>query len=150
MKKSIILIILFSAVSFIAGSYMEQKSQFEVMDQVLEAAANYMDSVQKIDNNMVISYIEIPYSKELERSGSNINSNGYVPDAKAAARIAVSVWSSLYDEYIPQEHPPIKVTLKNDSIWIIMGTLLPYHEGGTPYIEISKVNGTIYKINREK
>lgn len=129
---------------------MEQKSQLEVRSQILATAAKYMDSVQKIDNNLGISYIEIPYSKEFERSGTKINNKGYVPDAKAAARIAVSVWSSLYDEYKPQEKPPIKVTLKNDSIWIVMGTLLPNHEGGTPYIEISKINGTIYKINREK
>ena len=150
MKKNIIIIVLFSVVSFAVGLYMERKSQTEVRRQALTAAAKYMDSVQKINNNMLITFREVPYSRNLERSSSMINNYGYVPDAKAAARIAVSVWSSLYGEYIPQDYPPINISLKNDSVWIVVGTLLHNHEGGTPYIEISKANGTIYKVNHEK
>lgn len=65
-------------------------------------------------------------------------------------RMAVSVWSSLYGEYIPQENPPINVSLKSDSLWIVWGTLLPNYEGGVPYIEIIKRNGTILKVSHEK
>ena len=150
MKKSILFIVIFSVISFGGGIYIEKESQQEVRRQALVAAVKYMDSVQKMDNNLVISYTEVPYSRVLERSGTKTNSKGYVPDAQAAVRIAVSVWSSLYGEYIPQQKPPIKVTLKNDSIWIVMGTLLPNHEGGTPYIEISKRNGIIYKVSHQK
>ena len=149
MKKNIIIIALCSVISFAAGCYLERTSKLMVKSQALSAAARYMDSVQKVDNNLKVTYSELPYSKELERHGTKINNNGYVPDAKAAVRIAVSIWSSLYGEYIPHEKPPIKVTLKNDSIWIVQGTLLPDYEGGTPYTEISKNNGTIYKVTTE-
>ena len=150
MKKNLIIIILCSVISYSAGCYMERASQLNIKSQALASAARYMDSVQKVDNNLMVAYKEVPYSKELERRGTKVNVNGYVQDAQVAARIAVSVWSSLYGEYIPHEKPPIKVTLKNDSIWIVQGTLLPNYEGGTPYIELSKNNGTIYKVTKEK
>lgn len=150
MKKNFIVLFIFSVTSFAAGCYLEKRSQFEIMNQARSIAARYMDSVQRVNNNLMVSYIEIPYLRELERHGTMANRNGYVPDARTAARIAVSVWSSLYGEYIPQEKPPMKVALKGDSLWIVFGTLLPNYEGGTPYIEISKKNGTIYKVNHEK
>ena len=149
MQRNFIVLILFSVISFAAGCYLEKKGQYEIMYQARSIAARYMDSVQKVDNNLMVSYVEIPYLRELERQGTKTIKN-YVPDARTATRIAVSVWSSLYGEYIPHEEPPIKVALKGDSIWIVFGTLLPDYEGGTPYIEISKKNGTIYKINLEK
>ncbi len=150
MKKNVLLIIVFSVISYALGSYIEKESQLEVKRQALAAAAKYMDSVQKIDNNLKVVYKEVPYSKDIERPGTKINRNGYVPDAQAAVRMAVSIWSSLYGEYLPQENPPIKVSLKSDSLWIVWGTLLPNYEGGVPYIEIIKRNGTILKVSHGK
>ena len=62
---------------------MEKESQLEVKRQALAAAAKYMDSVQKIDNNLKVAYKEVPYSKDIERPDTKINKNGYVPDAQA-------------------------------------------------------------------
>lgn len=96
MKKNVLFIIVFSVISYALGSYIEKESQLEVKRQALAAAAKYMDSVQKIDNNLKVAYKEVPYSKDIERPGTKINRNGYVPDAQTATngcvRMVVIIW----------------------------------------------------------
>ena len=137
--------------SFKFGEYREMKSEDEVKRTALIASSNYIDSIILARNILdSIRFVVIPYSKEIERYDTKLNTNGYVPDEKAAARIAVSVWSALFGEFLPDNKYPLEISLKHDSLWIVRGTLSPNSEGGTPYIEIAKRNGLIYKVNQEK
>ena len=148
MKKSVIILI--SVVSFGLGFFIEKESEAEIKREAINAASMYMDSILSTKNNLDILYVEKPYSKNIERPYTIKSKNGYISDARVAARIAVSIWSSLFGDYNSNKKCPIEVTLKDDSIWILTGTLLPNAEGGTPYIEISKQTGEILRVNRDK
>jgi hypothetical protein len=153
MKASLkfLLLLIIALLSFIIGYQVNKKSESMVLIEAEEKAHAYMDSVLSIPNNVaVINYINTPYSDAIIRKGSITPKDGYVPDAKTAVRIAISIWSSLYGEQCLEEKTPYEVSLKEDSVWVVRGTLLPGYEGGTPYIELLKENGVILVVNKGK
>lgn len=72
-------------------------------------------------------------------------SDGYVPNAATAIKIAEAVLPNIYGEQV-NEKKPFKATLVDESIWVINGTLPSDMDGGVPHIEIQKSDGRIIKI----
>jgi hypothetical protein len=83
-----------------------------------------------------------------DSSASYKPTQGYVPDAATAIRIAVAVWVPIYGEKVIELEKPYIATLKGD-VWTVVGT---FHckkgvcFGGVALAEISKQNGTILRV----
>ena len=69
---------------------------------------------------------------------------GYVPDKEMAMKIAEAIWLPIYGEEVLEEMPYI-VNLKDDSLWIVTGTLHA-DMGGVAYIEIQKSDCKILRV----
>ena len=75
-------------------------------------------------------------------------SEGYVPNAETAVKIAEAVWLPIYGKKIYKEKP-FKAILK-DETWFVTGSLPKGSLGGVAEAEISKDNGCIIKISHSK
>lgn len=75
---------------------------------------------------------------------------GFVPDAKAAIRIAVAVWSPIYGEKQIQAEKPFRATLKH-GVWTVSGSLPnAFTLGGTAMVQIAKKDGRILFVMHGK
>lgn len=86
--------------------------------------------------------------KEIVPKMGYIPKEGFIPNGETAKKIAEAIWLPIYGEEILECKPYI-VELKND-IWNVQGTLSSNKQGGVPYIQISKKNGTIIKLYHTK
>ena len=68
--------------------------------------------------------------------------NGYVPDEKAAVKIAEAEVAQIYGEKQMQGERPFHGTLK-DGVWTVSGTLPPNMVGGVAEIRIDQRTGAI-------
>jgi hypothetical protein len=76
-------------------------------------------------------------------------SQGYVPDAATAIKIAVAVWEPIYgQEYISQQKPYTAVLVKG--IWIVEGALPKHLLGGVAVAEIAKDDGRVLRVSHGK
>ncbi len=66
-----------------------------------------------------------------------------------AIKMAEKEWYKIYGENIYKKKPFV-AELKNDSIWIIKGTLPENYDGGVPYAEINAKDCKILKITHSK
>jgi len=66
-----------------------------------------------------------------------------------AIKVAEKEWFKRYGESINKEKPFI-VKLKNDSIWVITGTLPEDYDGGVSYAEINAKNCEVLNITHGK
>ncbi len=73
----------------------------------------------------------------------------YVPNEETAIKIAEAIWLPIYGEKVLSEKPYYAV-LKNDSIWVVKGSLKKGFKGGVPYIEIQKNDCKILKVTHGK
>ena len=78
----------------------------------------------------------------------NIVTGDLVPDTETAIKIAEAIWLPLYGNEIYKDKPFL-AELKNDSIWIVKGSMSS-DKGGVPYIEISKKDCRIITVYHEK
>jgi hypothetical protein len=70
---------------------------------------------------------------------------GYVPDAAAAIKIAVTVWEPLYGkQHIASEHP-FHATLRR-GVWHVSGSLPPRTPGGVAEADIRQRDGKVLHI----
>lgn len=87
-------------------------------------------------------------------ANSNIQNNGYipndgfVPNKETAIRIAEAILIPIYGKVIENQKPFI-VELKDNSIWIVQGTLKTT-KGGVFYIEIQKSDCKILLLKHSK
>jgi hypothetical protein len=65
------------------------------------------------------------------------STKGFVPNEETAIKIAEAIWLPIYGEDI-YEAKPYRVSLSNNKVWIVKGTLPKNYRGGVPYIEIRK------------
>ena len=82
------------------------------------------------------------------KCNNKVQQRNCVPDTTTAIKIAEETWLPIYgDDVLTQK--PYRVTLVDDSIWIVKGTL---HEefGGVAYIEINKHNCKVLKVTHGK
>lgn len=89
-----------------------------------------------------------------DSSASFKPSEGFVPDAKTAVRIAEAVLVPVYGEKQIESERPFKATLQK-GVWTISGTLncgAPPSEceGGTAVVKISKASGEILFMTHYK
>lgn len=85
---------------------------------------------------------------------SYVPSEGYVPTADVAVRIAKCVLCEIYGKEYIEKDKPFSVNLKN-GVWIIEGNIPETNDsimtfGGQSYIEIKKSNGEILKLLHTK
>lgn len=73
---------------------------------------------------------------------------GYVTDETTASKIAEAIWLPIFGEEINGEKP-FRVELKENSVWIVRGTLNA-DIGGVAYIEIRKSDCKILKVSHGK
>ena len=73
-------------------------------------------------------------------------SNGYVPDAKTAIRIAEAVWIPIYGEETLADEKPF-VAILEEGVWYVHGTLPVGSLGGTAEAEIDAVSGKILRVS---
>lgn len=66
-----------------------------------------------------------------------------------AIGLAEKEWLKIYGEDIHKQRP-FNVHIKNDSIWVIEGTLQNNYEGGTAYIEINSKDCKVLNIYHGK
>jgi hypothetical protein len=77
--------------------------------------------------------------------------DGYVPDAKAAIKIAVAVWEPIYGEAQIAGEKPYHARLDTNGIWIVEGSLPPGAVfGGVAIAEIAKDDGRILRVSHGK
>jgi len=73
-------------------------------------------------------------------------SQGYVPNAETAIRIALAVWEPIYGKKPIDSEKPYRATLKN-GVWTVEGSLPPGWRGGVAIAEISASDGTILRVS---
>lgn len=74
--------------------------------------------------------------------------NGYIPDKETAIKIAEAIWLPVFGNKIYSSKPFVAV-LKNNSIWVVQGTLHT-EKGGVPYLEIQKSNCKVLEMYHSK
>jgi hypothetical protein len=84
-------------------------------------------------------------------SNAKSDGNGYVPDAKTAAKIAEAVSLAIYGDKI-YEQQPFNISLVKDSVWVINGTFngSSLSVGGVVNIKIQKKDGKILYVMHGK
>jgi hypothetical protein len=75
--------------------------------------------------------------------------DGYVPNKETAIKIAEAIWLPIYGNEI-YNCKPFVAELRNDSIWVVQGTLKTGLYGGVPYIEIQKADCKVLKVTHGK
>jgi len=78
-----------------------------------------------------------------------IPKDGFVPDEETAKKIAEAVLYPIYGKSIKNQKP-FKVTLVENKIWVVEGTLSRNTLGGVFHIEIQKENCTILNVSHGK
>ncbi|OYU92787.1 MAG: hypothetical protein CFE21_22800 [Bacteroidetes bacterium B1(2017)] len=91
---------------------------------------------------LCLSFSKFGYNKSIPK-------DGYVPNQETAIKIAEAIWTPLFGEKVLY-FKPYEVTLKNDSIWVVEGTLKDDSKGGVPYIEINKKDCKILLVSHGK
>ena len=77
-----------------------------------------------------------------------VDNLNYVPNQETAIKIAEVIWYPIYGVNI-EKFKPFKVELKDNTVWIVEGTIKE-GKGGVPYIEINKKDCKILKVMHEK
>lgn len=93
--------------------------------------------------------VVLAYAAKQPHNENYIPAKGFVPDEETAVKIAEAVWFPIYGENIHAKKP-FSAALKNDSIWIVTGTLPEGMKGGVPYAEISKYDCKILSVSHGK
>lgn len=101
---------------------------------------------------LLVSLIILSYAcnvakanKANNQNDNNVDTVNYVPNEETAIKIAEAIWLPIYGEKIYNQKPYI-VSLVNDSIWVVTGTLAENKRGGVAYIEIQKKDCKVLKV----
>jgi len=84
-------------------------------------------------------------SKKTSIKNGYVPKDGFVPNKETAIKIAEAIWLPIYGNEI-YTCKPFVAELKNDSIWVVKGTLETGKYGGVPYIEIQKADCKVLKV----
>lgn len=90
----------------------------------------------------------ITFSCSTQTSNNNHNQELCIENQKEAIELVEKEWLKVYGENIFKKKP-FKAKLKNDSIWIVEGTLHT-QKGGVPYAEINAKTCEVIKITHGK
>lgn len=118
------------------SSYNSMKNFTFIILTVFLGLSNYSCSSVKAD-------------KRNFKENSNMAGIDYVPNEETAKKIAEAVWLPIYGEKIYSQKPYV-VSLLDDSVWVVKGTLPKNKRGGVAYIEIQKSDCKILKVTHGK
>jgi len=81
--------------------------------------------------------------------------NGFVPDAKTAIKIAVTVWEPIYGEAEIAGEKPYRARLDTNGVWTVEGSLPKMYfggpvSGGVAIAEIAKSDARILRVSHGK
>lgn len=94
---------------------------------------------------VVVSILVYAFSIKSDTQNSFLPKEGAVPDEETAIKIAEAVWLPIYGKDVLNKKP-YHAKLKNDSIWVVEGTLPEGMRGGVPHIEINKRDCKVFHI----
>ncbi|WP_295203155.1 NTF2 fold immunity protein [uncultured Chryseobacterium sp.] len=100
-------------------------------------------------NILIIMMFFIYTGCENKKSEINLNKSFCLNNEDKAIKLAEKEWLKIFGKDI-YETIPFESVLKDDSIWVIYGTLPKNHVGGTPYAEINAKNCEILKMTHTK
>lgn len=87
----------------------------------------------------------MPYKKSIE------SDSGFVPNEKTAARMAMILWSAIYGEKQIRSEFPFHITLVDDTLWSLSGSVNPVGAiGGAAHLLLRKSDGKVLFIIHEK
>jgi NTF2 fold immunity protein of polymorphic toxin system component len=99
------------------------------------------------------AYVEVPES-DLEPYDDLLSGHvfitpqgGFVPNAETAVRIAEAVLEAAYEEEVLLNQRPLRVVLRSDGVWVIVGTLPHDYVGGVAHVEISRLDGRVLRVS---
>jgi hypothetical protein len=93
----------------------------------------------------ISSCITLKKDKQNFKENNDMLTINYVPNEETAVKIAEAVWLPIYGEKIHQQKPYI-VSLIDDKVWIVKGSISENIRGGVAYIEIQKKDCKILKV----
>ena len=139
MKRiSIILLFIVIVISISYAIYYWKSNQVEyVTDDIYMEEDTFTKGTLYIkDPDLTIDY---------PRQKDSCPQDGYVPNEETAAKIAESVWLSIYGNKI-YDQKPYHVKLFKDSIWVVNGNVPSGTFGENAHIEIRKKDGKILTV----
>lgn len=77
-----------------------------------------------------------------------VPTDGFVPDARTAERIAEAVLLPIYGQQTINEQRPLVAELRKDA-WVVTGTLKDQHLGGVAIVELAKADGRILRVSHD-
>ena len=79
-------------------------------------------------------------------------SDGFVPDAETAIKVAEAILTAIYGETVLNKAPFTASLVQDGTVWLVKGSLSQegYYGGGIPYIKISKATGEILGVVHTK
>ena len=83
------------------------------------------------------------------RKVENTFKKGIIPDAETACKVAIPIIKAVYGEQQLISELPLQITLFNDKIWVIEGTL-DAGKGGVVLLRINKGNGCVLSLTHGK
>ena len=95
-------------------------------------------------------YRDTIYADNVDPYGVYDKKNGIIISPSDASKLAEIVLFPIYGEQSIIKQRPYEVTLINDSVWSINGTLRDGTEGGTFHMSIDKRDGRILNIWHDK
>ena len=81
--------------------------------------------------------------------------DGFVPDAKAAIKIAVAIWEPIYGEAEIAAEKPYQARLDTNGVWTVEGSLPKSWlgnpvKGGVAIAEIAKDDARVLRVSHGK
>lgn len=115
---------------------------------ILNIAAYWVVIKKDQDNNndSSNSYQEGNLSDYSAFLRKDIPSNGYVPDAITAKKLAEAVLYPIYGDNIKNKKPFLVTFDEENQVWIVEGQLPENRDGGVPYVIIQKNDGKILSV----
>jgi len=98
----------------------------------------------------IVSFILIILTMNAQETSSfsDLEKDGYVPNAETAVKVAEAIWLPIYGDKI-YNNKPFKATLRNNEVWVVEGTL-HNQRGGIPYAEIQKKDCKVLRVIHSK
>lgn len=106
-----------------------------------------------VDKGKIKKSITLHYDAEYGYRSTEwiLQHNDIIPDAKTAAKVGISILSSMYGKENIEIEKPFEVELANDSVWYVRGShSLVYPVGGHSMIAIQKMDGKVLNLNYAK
>ena len=103
-----------------------------------------------------LTFAQVEWSNEIDtdiqRKMIVKTTDGFVPDAETAIKVAEAILTAIYGENVLNKTPFTASLVQEGTVWLVKGSLPQegYFGGGIPYIKISKATGEILGVVHTK